>query len=56
MVTFWLFWSLISICIGVVVWRKIHAGVKVYALIAVSCLHLSGIFVFYGLINHIPLW
>ena len=55
-VTFWLVWSLISIIIGFVVWRKVHGGAKVYALIVVSGLHLSGIFVFYGIVNHIPLW
>ena len=42
--------------IGVVVWRKAHGGARAYALIAVSGLYLSGIFVFYGIVNHIPLW
>lgn len=55
-VSFWLIWSLISIIIGVVVWRKVHGGAKVYALIAVSGLYLIGIFVSYGLVDHIALW
>jgi len=41
---------------GVISWRKIHSEVKVYALIVVSGIHLFGIFVFYGIVNHIALW
>lgn len=55
-VSYWLVWSLISIIIGVVVWRNVHGGVRAYALIAVSCLYLIGIFVSYSLVEHIVLW
>jgi len=53
---FWLPWGLISLILGVVVWRKVHGGADVYALITISGVHLAGVFVFYGLVNHIPLW
>jgi hypothetical protein len=55
-VSLWLFWSVISICLGVVVWHKTHSGVNVYMIIAISGFHLAGIFVFYGLVNRIPIW
>ena len=52
----WFFWNFLSFGLGVVAWRRILPGVRVYGLILISGLYLTGIFAFYGFVNKVPLW
>lgn len=53
---FFIFWSLFTIAVVVMGWSKIDGNIRVYGLITLNGLHLLGVFIVYGLVNHIPLW
>jgi len=52
----WLLWTVFSGTSAAVVWRKIQRHFKVYLLILMSGIYLSGIFVIYALLKSIPVW
>ena len=52
----WLLWTFLAGATTTLGWRKIQHHVKVYLLILVSGLYLSGIFFLYAVLNRIPVW
>jgi hypothetical protein len=50
---FWFLWTLLSGLFAAMVWRKIRHHIKVYLLILINGLYLSGIFIIYGLLQDV---
>ena len=49
----WFLWTLFSGLFAATVWWKIRHHVKVYLLILINGLYLSGIFFIYGLLQNV---
>jgi len=52
----WLLWTIFSGATAALGWRKIQHHAKVYLLILMSGIYLSGIFFICALLKRIPVW